>query len=469
VVILRPYQSSGIAQIREAFAQGFKAPLYVCPTGSGKTTVFAAIAESSEKRGKRVLILCHRVELVDQIVERLKQFNVTPEIIAAGYTRSAGRVRVSNRPVAVASVQTLIHRLDSYAAPTLTIADEAHHCAGGNTWSQILRRYPGTKILGTTASPIRGDGRGLAAHFDKLIMGPYPHELTEMGYLAKARVFSPPTVDTSGLHTRYGEYKTDESEALMDTPAITGDAFTHYRKHADGKSAIVFCTSVKHAHNVAEKFRKEGVSAIALDGGTDKELRRMAMKDFREDKIKVVTNCALFSEGLDIEGVHCGIFLRPTQSLGLYLQQCGRILRPSPGKEHAILLDHVGNCRMFGLPVEQREWTLTVDETKRKKKPAPGVRVCPKCFAASPARATVCVEADCRHIFEVKPRQNVEEREGELIELTAEQIAKKRERMAQGQATTLAQLENIARITGKKPGWAMHVMAGREAKKRRQA
>jgi DNA repair protein RadD len=306
VITLRPYQSSGIAQIREAFAMGFKAPLYVCPTGSGKTTVFAAIAESSEKRGKRVLILCHRVELVDQIVERLKQFNVTPEIIAAGYTRSAGRVRVSNRPVAVASVQTLIRRLDSYAAPTLTIADEAHHCAGGNTWSQILRRYPGTKILGTTASPIRGDGRGLAAHFDKLIMGPYPHELTEMCYLAKARVFSPPTVDTSGLHIRYGEYKTDESEALMDTPAITGDAFTHYRKHADGKSAIVFCTSVKHAHNVAEKFRKEDVSAIALDGGTDKELRRMAMKDFREDKIKVVTNCALFSEGLDIEGVHCG-------------------------------------------------------------------------------------------------------------------------------------------------------------------
>lgn len=465
MVTLRPYQVTGIAKIREAFATGAKAPLYVSPTGSGKTTLFAYMAESSERRGKRMLILCHRIELVDQIVDRLKQFDVTPEIIAAGYARSGGRERVSNRSIAVASVQTLVRRLDSYAPPTMIVVDEGHHISSGNTWSQILRAYSDAKICGFTATPIRGDSRGLAAHYDRLIVGPYPHELTELGYLSKARIFSPPTVDTSGLHVRMGEFKSEEAESLMNTPAITGDAYSHYKKYAADKTALVFCTSVAHAHNVAEKFRKEGISALALDGNTNKELRRMAMSDFRQGKIRMLTNCQLFSEGLDIEGVHCGIFLRPTQSLGLYLQQCGRVLRPAPGKEYALLLDHVGNCQRFGLPIEQREWELTNDVIKRKKT-APGIRVCPKCFAASPARASVCVE--CGVAFEVKPRQNVEEREGELVELTATEIAAKRERQRQGMAT-LAQLKEIERIKKYKPGWAQHVWEGRMAKQRKQA
>jgi len=463
VITLRQYQSTGIAQIREAFASGFKAPLYVSPTGSGKTTVFAAIAESSEKRGKRVLILCHRVELVDQIVERLRQFDVTPDIIAAGYNRSAGRWRASNHHVAVASVQTLVRRLGDYAAPTLIVIDECHHVSVGSQWSKIIRAYPTAKICGFTATPIRLDGHGLASHFDKLIVGPTISELTAMGYLAPARIFAPPTADTSGLHIRAGDFKHEESEALMNTPSITGDALSHYRKLADGLQALVFCTSVAHAHNVAEQFRKADISALALDGGTDKELRRMAVKDFRDNKIKVMASCDLFSEGLDIENVHAGILLRPTASEGLWRQQIGRILRPAPGKSHALIMDHVNSTMKFGLPSDPREWTLEGDADKRKKKPPPGIRVCPKCFAASPARAATCVE--CGHIFEVKPRQEIEEKDGELVEFTPEQIAKKRERQAQGQST-LQQLRDIERIKGYKSGWAQHVWNGRLAKRK---
>jgi ribosomal protein L40E len=119
------------------------------------------------------------------------------------------------------------------------------------------------------------------------------------------------------------------------------------------------------------------------------------------------------------------------------------------------------------LPSDPREWTLTDDSERRKKKPAPGIRVCPKCFAASPARATVCVE--CGHAFEVKPRQEVEEKEGELVELTAEQIAKKRERQMQGRSRTLAELEAFAKIKGYSSAWATHVWRAREAKKKETA
>jgi superfamily II DNA or RNA helicase len=311
------------------------------------------------------------------------------------------------------------------------------------------------------------DSRGLGAYFDKLIVGPSVRELIDAGFLAQPRVFVPPTVDTSGLHIRMGDFKTDEAEALMDSPSITGDALSHYRKHAEGMSALIFCTSVAHAHHVAERFRKENISALALDAKTDKTVRRMAVQDFRDGKIRVLTNCDLFSEGVDIVGVQCGIFLRPTASLALYLQQCGRIMRPSPWKTHALLMDHVGNCfPRHGFPDDDREWTLTNDFVKRKNAPAPGIRVCPKCFAASPARSIVCRE--CGHVFEVKPRQEVEEREGELIELTPEQIQHKRERMMQGRSKSLAELEEFARRKGYAPGWARIIWHAREAKKQKR-
>jgi DNA repair protein RadD len=463
MITLRPYQIDGENKIRQSFAAGHKAPLYVLPTGGGKTILFASIAHSADRRGKRVLILAHRVELVDQIVTALKQFDVNPDIIAAGYHSTTGRV--SNRSIAVASVQTLIRRLDSYAPPTLIVCDEAHHATMGNSWSTIMRHYIDAKRLGVTATPVRLDGRGLASTFDHLITGPNVPELIEMGYLVRPRVFAPPTVDTSGLHVRMGEYRTDEAEALMDVPTITGDALSHYRKHADELPGLAFCTSVQHAHHVAEQFRADGISAVALDGGTDKEIRRMAVQDFRNGKIKILASCDLFSEGFDVPGAHIGILLRPTASEGLFLQQVGRLLRPAHGKENAIILDHVGNTQKFGMPNEAREWTLTSDIV-HKKKAKPGIRVCPKCFAASPARARVCVE--CGNIFEVQARQEVQEKDGELIELTAEQIAKRRERQAQGMASLLKQLKEIERIKKYKPGWAEHIYAAREAKKRKK-
>lgn len=471
MITLRPYQSEGIQQIRDAFGRGARAPLYVLPTGGGKTVLFSEIAASSERRGKRVLILAHRVELVDQIVTSLKAFDVAPDIIAAGYIRSYGRTRAATRPVAVASVQTLARRLDDYQPPTLIVCDEAHHCAGGNTWSDIMRHYSQAKVLGVTATPIRLDGRGLATHFDHLIVGPTVAELISQGYLVKPRVFAPPTVDTSGLHVRAGEYQTAEAEALMDVPTITGDALAHYRKHADTLPALVFCTSVAHAHHVAERFRRDNIAAIALDGGTDRDVRRMAVEDFRARRIQVLASCDLFSEGFDVPGVHVGILLRPTASEGLFRQQCGRILRPAPGKNAAIILDHCNNTMKFGLPDEDREWALTEDATTRKKKPEASIRVCPKCFAASPSRSLVCV--DCGHVFEVAARQEVREKDGELVELTAEEIQAKRERQARGyemhKATSLAQLKDIERIKGYKPGWALKVFQGRESKRRKMA
>jgi superfamily II DNA or RNA helicase len=262
---------------------------------------------------------------------------------------------------------------------------------------------------------------------------------------------------------RAGEYKTEESEALMDKPTITGDAFSHYKQHANGKPALAFCTSVAHSHHVAEHLRKQDVAAVALDGNTDRQIRRMAVDDFRRGAIRVLAQCDLANEGFDIPGVHCGIFLRPTASLGLWIQQMGRCMRIAPGKTDAILLDHVGNTTRLGLPTDERNWELTPDIERRKKDAKPGVRVCLKCFAASPAYAKSCGE--CGAVFPVKAREELEQRDGTLVEITPEELVRKRERREQGMAQTREQLLAVARIKGWNPRRVDYILAGRERKK----
>ena len=453
MIELRPYQSAAFDDIREAYRWGHRTPLLVSPTGSGKTVLFAAIAHGAAAKGNRVLLIAHRIELIDQISAALTESGTEHGFVCADYPRAI-------RQTMVASVQTLIRRLDALPEPQLIIVDEAHH-AIAQTYKKILGHWPVARVLGVTATPCRTSGEGLREIFDILIRGPTVSELTAQGYLVPARILSPPSMDTSGLHIRAGDYRTEEAEAIADRPSVTGDALSHYRKHAEGKRALLFTVSVKHAHNVADQFRAAGVPAYALDGGTDKTIRRQALADFRAGTIRALASCDLFGEGLDVPAVEAGILLRPTASMGLYLQQVGRCLRPFDGKTHAIILDHAANTQRFGLPSDDRDWSLDGEIRATRKKAALTVRVCPSCFAANQQRASVC--SNCGAAFPVQPRE-VEERDGELTELTPEMLASRHARKLQGRAKTLEQLQDFARAKGYAPGWAKHVFDARERK-----
>jgi len=458
MIELRPYQERGACAIRQAFADGRRAPLYVAPTGSGKTALFSAIAHGAAAKGNQVLILSHRVELVDQISEALTRSGTEHGFIAAGYP-------AHQRQCMVASVPTLVRRLDKTSEPQLVVIDEAHHARAG-TFETVLKHWPRARRIGFTATPIRASGEGLASMFDCLILGPTVAELTPQ-YLAPARVFAPPTIDTSGLHTSMGDYVAREAEAAANKPSVIGDALAHYRRHVDGLPALAFCVSVKHAEDVAAQFRSAGYAAVSLKGGMDRQIRRDALADFRAGRINLIASCEIFSEGVDCPGVHAGIFLRPTQSLGLWRQQVGRILRPCEGKSHAWIFDHAQNSLRFGLPTDEPVWQLTYDEATRKKKASIAARVCPACFAASSMRALRC--SNCGEPFPVKPRTLLEERDGELVEVTPEMLARKMERREQGRAQSLEQLREIARRKGYAPTWADHVWRAREAKRRERA
>lgn len=451
---LRDYQMHAIEAVRDSYRKGRRRPLLVSPTGSGKTLMFSYISAGMAQNGKRVLILAHRRELLRQISSALRTMGVRHAVMSGG----ARGIPTTN--VVVASVFTLARRLKHFPAPHLIIGDEAHHFTPQSTWGQCVAAFPNAHVLGVTATPERLDGKGLGLMFDDMVMGPTVAELTEQGYLTPAEVYAPSKPDLKGLRTRMGDYVNSELEGAMDKPSITGNAVHHYRKLADGKLAIAFCVSVKHAKDVAEQFRLAGYRASHIDGGMDERERDQVLKDFAAGKIQILTSCDLVSEGFDLPAVEVAILLRPTKSLSLYLQQVGRAIRPSPGKSATIVLDHAGNTAVHGFIDEHREWQLTADSARRKTdtEKAPVVRSCPQCFAMH-RPSPVCPK--CGHVYKVASRK-VQQIDGELVQIS-------RADETQVTAHDFAKQFQILTIVARKrhyqhpEKWAFNVICGKEA------
>jgi DNA repair protein RadD len=399
---LRLYQQQLVTEIRGQYQLGRKAVLAVLPTGGGKTVCFSYIAQAASIKGNRVLILVHRAELLDQASRAMP---VPHGIIAAG------RAMDLSHTVQVASVQTVARRLHLLPRDffQLLVVDEAHHTTAG-TWARVIAHFSQAKLLGVTATPIRGDGRGLGEHYQAMVQGPTAQQLTDDGFLAAAKVLAPPGFDSAGLRKRMGDFDTKQAEQRVGT--IMGDCLGHYRKHLSGQTAIAFCCSVAHAEAVAHLFQSAGIAAASIDGSMDTSTRRELLQRLAVGDLKVLTSCALIGEGVDVPSVGGCILLRPTASVGLHLQMIGRCLRPQPGKT-AVVLDHVGNTLRLGHHLEERDWTLD-GLRKRDREAAPSVKVCPTCFATSPSTAQVC--RDCGHVFAPPERREIKVVEGELVE-----------------------------------------------------
>ena len=469
-VVLRPYQEAAIQGLRDAFAADYHSPLLVLPTGGGKTVCFSYLTSRLQQARKRVAILVHRDELVDQVSETLARFDVPHGFVSAGRTPDY-------RPLAlVCSVQTLVRRMDRVPAPDYVICDEAHHCIGASTWGAVIARWrdanPALRLIGVTATPERLSGEGLGEIFDEMVLGPSTRELIDLEALAEYRLFAPAQqLDLSGVRSRMGDFAKADVAAKVDKPAIIGSAVGEYRAKLNGAPAVAFCVSIEHAEHTAEQFRAQGFRAAKLDGNMDRAVRKELVRDFGRGEVQVLTSVDVISEGFDVPGIVGAILLRPTQSLGLYLQQVGRALRTAPGKEAAIILDHVGNSQRHGLPDDPREWSL-LGRGERKGKGAKdpddvAIRQCPSCFAVSPAAASKCRE--CGAAFPLKPR-TIEEVAGSLseVEVARMKIDARRE---QAMAATLEDLERLAIKRGyaNPAGWAHMIMKHRKPAARRRA
>lgn len=423
---------------------------------------FSYIAANTSARGKRVLILVHRVELLRQTSAALLKAGVTHGLVNPKFTPNL------LAPVQVASVQTLIKRLHLFPKFDLIVIDEAHHATAGS-WRKILDAYPMARRLGVTATPIRSDGTGLDDMFDEIIIGPQISELIAQGFLAKPIVYAPmQRVDLSGIRTKMGDYDKDELVKRMDKPHITGSAVEHYRKLCPGTPAVAFCVSIEHAKHVAEQFRQAGFRAQAVDGSLDDDTRKALLAGLGNGRIDVITSCDLISEGTDIPAIGCAILLRPTQSTGLFLQQVGRALRVVDGKEHAYILDHVGNVLSHGMPEQDREWSLEGTPKRKRSKnddtPEIKVKQCDKCFAIHEP-APVCPM--CGNVYQAEGRK-LDVKDGELQQITREAAAviNKAKKLEVAKADSLEALREIARARGYNMGWAEHIYQAKLAKGR---
>jgi DNA repair protein RadD len=383
---LGQYQDDVIAEFEREIAAGRKHIILVAPTGSGKTVIGSEIISRTRAQGQHVLVLAHRREIITQTQEKLAANGVRAGIIQAGCApRPLERVQV-------ASISTLHHRAirrDVMELPLadLLVIDEAHH-APARTYRKIIDAYPNAVLLGLTATPCRGDDRGLGSIFETMIQCPQVAELIVQGYLVKSDVYAPVDPDLTGVGTRNGDFIEGQLADRMDRAKLVGDIVTHWHKFGNRRKTVAFAVNVAHSIHLRDEFRRSGVRAEHLDGNTAMDERDATLTRLASGKIDLVTNCMVLTEGWDMPEVACCILARPTKKMGLYRQMIGRVLRPAPGKATAIVLDHSGAVFRHGLPEDRVNWALDPDDrasspdhTARSRKVGGGLIECSQCTA----------------------------------------------------------------------------------------
>ena len=359
---LRDYQQQLVERADAAMAAN-GIPCIVCPTGGGKTVILSELCRRALLRRERVVIVAHRFEIVLQIVASLRKHlgNEVPiEVVTAG-TKARW-----NRWITVGMVPTLARRcghLRVHMQGCTLLQDECHH-AGAGSWAKVTEALAPARRCGLTATPVRPNGNGLGDEggFTELLVGPHPDQLMGMGALCRYKLFATPhAMNTKGLRKRGGDYATSDLEQRV--VEINGNVVPDWRKfNPAAASTIAVAVSVKHAYELRDLYRADGITAQVVDGETAKVVRERTFRDFRSGALTVLVACAVIDEGLDVPEATVLQVTRPTASLRLWRQLVGRVLRPAPGKSHAVIIDHTDNWKRLPLPDARVEWELNPDK-----------------------------------------------------------------------------------------------------------
>ena len=374
--ILRSYQQDIEQKVFDAWRQCHSAMVQM-PTGTGKTHLLASVIYDwlKEAEHKSVWIVAHRRELVEQIEETVARYGITPK----------------DGIVKVLSIQWLSRHFDDMKdeRPSLIVIDEAHHALAG-TYKELWRHYPEAKKLGMTATPCRLNRKGFTDLFEVLITSDGIADFIKQGWLSpfdyvSIRSNSEDQRLIDGLEKRGadGDFQVKEMDKVLNRRPTIERLYESVRQYAHGKKGIVYAVSISHARNITSYYKEHGMNAVAIDSKTPAKLRKEMVEDFRQGKIKVLVNVDVFSEGFDCPDVEFVQMDRPTLSLAKYLQQVGRGLRKTEGKETCMLIDNVGLYRLFGLPTAYRDWQAMFEG-----------RLAGKGYPATSARSVSCMAAE---------------------------------------------------------------------------
>lgn len=467
-----PHQMKNYHDLRHELSTGKKAPLVVAATGYGKTVFASYLIRQGISKGTRSIFCVHRKNLINQTA-----LSFSDDCIDFGYIQS-GKKYDASKLVHIASMQTLVRKLESVEVPKLLICDEVHLGLGSN-YQKVIGYFKekGAVIVGLTATPQRLDGKPLGDLFDVIVEGPSVRWMIDSGFLSTFKYYAPTIPDVSNIKKVAGDYASGELEKEMSKSKLIGDVVHHYKKLAFGKMTVCFCVNINHSKLIAQSFCDAGIPAAHVDGNTPDDEQKEIFKRIASGEVKILCNASLLSEGWDLAAqtgsdatIECVIMLRPTTSLVIYLQQVGRGLRRKPYP--AILIDHAGNVLKFGMPDDERQWSLD-GKVKGGKSDSDSVIdapiICEECFQAVikpvPERCPHC-DAEMK-----KQKAVIKIIEGELQEIKEAErlLLKEKQKQEEREAKTLNEFIAIAQKRGYKnpTHWAKQKTEGRAARQAR--
>jgi superfamily II DNA or RNA helicase len=402
-VNVRPYQARAISELRDR-------DLLVMPTGTGKTLTLCEWAFDEAEAGRRILWVAHRMELLHQASNALRYAWLEPELNV--WVRSIQELRRGNGP----------------KADTI-IVDEAHHLPSDD-WSQLIAvQYPTARLIGATATPERGDGRGLGLLFHRIVAPISIREAIEAGYLIAPAILRP--------------------ERELGPGELAQHPVDAYLAHAAGRKAILFAPTVDLAVRWATEFRDRGVTSFAVWGEMPADDRKKKLDSFARGEVRVLTSVNVLTEGFDVPDTEVCILARGFGTAGAYLQAVGRVLRPSAGKSSALVLDLRGASHAHGEPDDERTFHL---EGRGIRRPADDVdvRFCPVC--GYPVSGPACEQ--CGHSGEMRLRPP------RVLGLPIDRFARVRQDDDEARARRLGRWLGECRAKGWKEGRALHRFKG---------
>ena len=401
-MILRPYQDVAVNSAIKSLNK-HKNTIVVAPTGAGKTIMLSSLIGKMHKENNKVLVLQHRDELVNQNMDKFKKINpnISTSILNADEKDWSG-------DVVFAMVQTLSrpNNLSSMQRVNLIIIDESHHTIA-NSWLNIIKESkqinPNVRIAGFTATPNRGDGKGLKEVFSNCSHQIEIETLIREGFLVSPKPF---VIDVgvqkelSQVRKTIDEFNMDEVARIMNKRPINEEVVNKWHEQASDRKTVVFCSTKNHAKDLCDEFVKQGVRAEVLTGDTKKDVRVNMLQSLSNGDLQVVINVAVLTEGFDSPPVSCIILTRPCSYKSTMVQMIGRGLRtidpneyPNIIKKDCIILDFGTSILTHGKLDEE----VNLDDVASEENGQAPQKQCPECNSIVPLGVREC--PICGHDF----------------------------------------------------------------------
>lgn len=401
---LRPHQVEALRLVRESASRGNRRIVCQMPTGAGKTVTAAKMIGSALAKGNRAIFTVPALSLIDQTVAAFESEGVVGiGVMQANHPRTNAAA-----PVQVASVQTLARRDIPNAA--MVIVDECH--INSDVVARMMAERKDVFFIGLSATPW---AEGMATRWDDLVIPCTMSDLIGAGYLSQFTAFAPDVPDLSGVKVRAGEYVESGLEAVMGDAKVMGNVVATWLEKAHNRPTLCFAVNRRHAQELAEQFRKNGVATGYVDAFTDGAERSFLNGQFRAGEISVICSVRTMTTGVDLP-VGCIIDAAPTRSEMLHVQKIGRGLRVNPGTEDCLILDHAGNSLRLGLVTDIHHETLNAKKPGEKGEAKPREDKLPQPCAACGALHTGLVCPSCGH--EKKPFSGVRSKDGGLVQIS---------------------------------------------------